>query len=59
MSSDLVVIIGGGPSGIIAAHSLKHKYGHNNFVVLEKTDFVGGTWSRSLNNYPGESSLEV
>lgn len=54
MLGPLVVVIGGGASGIAMAHSLKHRIGHHNFVVIEKTGHIGGTWSKELNNYPGE-----
>lgn len=49
-----VLIIGAGASGIIAAHSLKVRLGVDDFVVVEKTSAVGGTWSLEINNYPGE-----
>lgn len=51
---DLVVVIGGGASGITIAHTLKHRIGHSNFVILERTGSLGGTWSEEVNNYPGE-----
>lgn len=50
---DLVVVIGAGASGIIIAHTLKHRIGHSNFVILERTGSLGGTWSEEVNNYPG------
>ncbi|KAL1412212.1 hypothetical protein Q8F55_003223 [Vanrija albida] len=48
-----VLVIGAGASGIIAAHSLKVRLGVDDFVVVEKTGSVGGTWSEEINNYPG------
>jgi cation diffusion facilitator CzcD-associated flavoprotein CzcO len=48
-SDDLVVIIGGGFSGICAAIELK-KAGRD-FVILEKAHREGGTWRD--NTYPG------
>ena len=45
-----VVIIGTGFGGQCAAMILK-KLGINNFVILERRDFMGGTWCQ--NTYPG------
>jgi cation diffusion facilitator CzcD-associated flavoprotein CzcO len=45
-----VLIVGAGISGIGAAIRLK-KEGVSNFVVLEKSDSLGGTWRD--NTYPG------
>ncbi|KAJ3163985.1 hypothetical protein HK101_000554 [Irineochytrium annulatum] len=44
------VVIGAGCAGIIAACNLKMK-GYEDFVVLEKSENVGGTWLD--NTYPG------
>ena len=44
------VVIGAGMSGLLAAIELK-KAGHENLVVYEKGDGVGGTWRE--NTYPG------
>jgi cation diffusion facilitator CzcD-associated flavoprotein CzcO len=45
-----VVIIGSGFSGILAALNLA-KAGITDYVILERRDFMGGTWSQ--NTYPG------
>lgn len=45
-----VVIIGSGFGGQIAAINLR-KRGLNNFLILERRDFLGGTWVQ--NKYPG------
>lgn len=45
-----VVIVGGGISGIGAAAML-HREGIEDFVVLERSDGLGGTWFH--NDYPG------
>ncbi len=45
-----VVIIGSGFGGMVAALNLR-KIGINDFVILERRDFMGGTWSQ--NTYPG------
>lgn len=45
-----VVIIGAGFAGLISAIQLK-KAGYHNFVILEKTSAVGGTWRDNI--YPG------
>ena len=45
-----IVIIGGGPGGIVAGHALR-TMGHEDFVILERQDRAGGTWAR--NRYPG------
>jgi 4-hydroxyacetophenone monooxygenase len=45
----LVVIVGAGMSGLVAAHRL-HQAGVD-YVVIEKNDDVGGTWFE--NRYPG------
>ncbi|MDO3333954.1 flavin-containing monooxygenase [Mycobacteroides abscessus] len=44
------VIVGAGFSGIAAAIELK-KLGHDDIVVIEREDDVGGTWF--VNRYPG------
>ena len=45
-----VAIIGAGPGGIAAAHSLRQK-GITDFVIIERADDFGGTWRD--NHYPG------
>lgn len=51
-----VAIIGGGFSGIAAAHALL-KQGVGNFVIFERSEDIGGTWL--VNRYPGaEVDLE-
>ena len=45
----LVVIIGAGMSGVLAAHRLQQA--GVRYVVLDKNDDVGGTWHESV--YPG------
>src|ERR671932_125326 len=45
-----VAIVGSGFSGLGAAIRLRHE-GHQDFVVLERGDDVGGTWH--YNTYPG------
>lgn len=45
-----VIIVGSGFSGIVAAINLK-KQGIDDFVLLERRAFVGGTWAQ--NTYPG------
>nr|WP_240969551.1 NAD(P)/FAD-dependent oxidoreductase [Sneathiella limimaris] len=45
-----VLIIGAGFSGLCAGYYLK-KEGVQRFLILEKTDNVGGTWNK--NRYPG------
>jgi len=45
-----IVIIGGGPGGIVAGHALC-TMGHDDFVILEQQERAGGTWAR--NRYPG------
>ncbi|MDH3706823.1 MAG: NAD(P)-binding protein, partial [Acidimicrobiia bacterium] len=45
-----IAIIGAGPGGICMAIKLLEA-GHDDFVVLEKADEVGGTWHH--NTYPG------
>lgn len=49
-SSAAVLIIGAGISGMCTAIELK-KAGIQNFIILEKSSSVGGTWSD--NKYPG------
>ncbi|MFC3713994.1 flavin-containing monooxygenase [Sphingoaurantiacus capsulatus] len=46
------VIVGAGMSGLLAAIKLKER-GIDDFVVLERSDSVGGTWYD--NQYPGAS----
>ncbi|KAH8889975.1 cyclohexanone monooxygenase [Thozetella sp. PMI_491] len=50
-NSPVVVIIGAGISGICAAIDLIKRNNCRNFVILEKSSGVGGTWLD--NNYPG------
>ena len=45
-----VVIIGAGPGGIVMGKRLLEE-GFDEFVILEASDDVGGTWN--LNRYPG------
>ena len=45
-----IAIIGAGPGGLCMAIQLKNA-GFEDFVILEKSDGVGGTWN--LNRYPG------
>jgi len=45
-----IAIIGAGPGGICMALKLREA-GFDDFVLLEKTGAVGGTWN--LNRYPG------
>jgi cation diffusion facilitator CzcD-associated flavoprotein CzcO len=44
------LILGAGMSGILAAIKLQEA-GHNDFVIYEKADRLGGTWRE--NTYPG------
>ena len=46
------VVIGAGMAGILAAICLREA-GHDDVVVYEKADRVGGTWRE--NTYPGLS----
>ncbi|KAF4554155.1 Pyridine nucleotide-disulfide oxidoreductase-like protein 11 [Elsinoe fawcettii] len=46
-----VLIIGAGCSGVGLAIQLQRKLGHNDYMIIEKSDDVGGTWS--ANKYPG------
>src|ERR1022692_4444853 len=41
MNSKKIVIIGGGPTGLGAAYRL-HQLGYENWVLYEKSDYVGG-----------------
>ena len=50
MSEYTVVIIGSGFGGQCAAINLK-KRGIEDFIMLERRDFMGGTWCQ--NAYPG------
>jgi cyclohexanone monooxygenase len=43
-------IIGAGPGGIATAIAMKNA-GIEDFVILERTESVGGTWKN--NRYPG------
>jgi cation diffusion facilitator CzcD-associated flavoprotein CzcO len=52
MSGKRIVIVGAGPGAIAAGHRLREA-GFDDFVMLEKSDGVGGTWQR--NRYPGLS----
>jgi cation diffusion facilitator CzcD-associated flavoprotein CzcO len=55
MASDTFVniaIIGAGPSGMCAAIKLQQAFdGPRNFIILEKSDNIAGTWWH--NQYPG------
>lgn len=46
-----LVIIGSGISGICLAIDLIRHHGYRNFVILEKSTGIGGTWRD--NRYPG------
>lgn len=46
-----VVIIGGGISGMCTAIDLIQRNNCKNFIILEKSGGVGGTWRD--NKYPG------
>ncbi|TKX27476.1 flavin-binding monooxygenase-like protein 1 [Elsinoe australis] len=46
-----VLIIGAGSSGVGLAIQLQRKLGHDNYVLIEKSNDVGGTWL--ANTYPG------
>ena len=46
-----VLIIGAGFSGICTAIELKRKLHLDNFIIVEKSASVGGTWND--NRYPG------
>ena len=48
-----VVIVGAGPAGLCAAKKLMD-VGINDFVILEKSSGIGGTWRQ--NKYPGVAS---
>jgi len=48
--SHAVIIIGSGFGGLCAALRLKEK-GIDDFILLERRDFMGGTWCQ--NSYPG------
>jgi len=50
MSSHGVIIIGSGFGGQCAAINLK-KRGIDDFIILERREFMGGTWAQ--NTYPG------
>lgn len=45
-----ILVIGAGPGGIITGHRLR-ELGIDDFVILERSAGVGGTWWR--NRYPG------
>ena len=49
-SSDPIIIIGSGFSGLCMAIALKQA-GYHHFVILEKSEDLGGTWRD--NTYPG------
>jgi len=46
-----VIVIGAGISGLGAAYMLKNKFPFRSFVVLERRNEIGGTWS--LLKFPG------
>jgi cation diffusion facilitator CzcD-associated flavoprotein CzcO len=50
MSDHQIVIVGAGFSGLGAAIKLKEQ-GHNDFVIIDRAEEVGGTWE--INTYPG------
>jgi cation diffusion facilitator CzcD-associated flavoprotein CzcO len=50
MSKSRIAIIGAGPGGLCMAIKLKAA-GYDDFVILERSGGVGGTWYR--NRYPG------
>ncbi len=50
MRKPRIAIIGAGPGGMCMAIKLKAA-GYDDFVILERSDAVGGTWYR--NTYPG------
>lgn len=50
MSAYTVIIIGSGFGGQCAAINLR-KQGIDDFIILERRDFMGGTWAQ--NTYPG------
>ncbi|OZJ04733.1 hypothetical protein BZG36_01820 [Bifiguratus adelaidae] len=50
-TSTTVLIIGGGASGICSAYHLKYYGGIHDFVAVEKSNRLGGTWNE--NTYPG------
>jgi cation diffusion facilitator CzcD-associated flavoprotein CzcO len=50
MSKPRIAIIGAGPGGLCMAINLKAA-GYDDFVILERSGGVGGTWYR--NRYPG------
>lgn len=37
-----VVILGAGPAGLTAGHQLLHEYGIDDFIIVEKSKFIGG-----------------
>ena len=45
-----IIIIGGGVSGLGMAVQLRRNLGHDNFMLYEKSDNIGGTWWH--NRYP-------
>lgn len=45
MTAKSIAIIGAGPSGIVAAETLrKNKFNYDKVRVFEKRDSVGGVW---------------
>lgn len=50
MSKPRIAIIGAGPGGLCMAINLKAA-GYDDFVILERSAGVGGTWYQ--NRYPG------
>jgi cation diffusion facilitator CzcD-associated flavoprotein CzcO len=52
MPGKRIVVVGAGPGAIAAGHQLKQA-GFDDFVMIERSAGVGGTWQR--NRYPGLS----
>ncbi|OGE55052.1 hypothetical protein PENARI_c005G03920 [Penicillium arizonense] len=50
-SNPTVLIIGAGISGICMAIDLIRRHNCHNFIIVEKSSYVGGTWGD--NRYPG------
>ncbi|KAF8636871.1 hypothetical protein AX16_010929 [Volvariella volvacea WC 439] len=50
-SSPSILIVGAGFSGLACAIALKTRRGYHDFLVVEKSSKVGGTWND--NKYPG------
>jgi protoporphyrinogen oxidase len=50
MNQKRIVVIGGGPTGLGAAYRL-HELGYENWVLYEKSDYVGGHACSHTDNY--------